>query len=45
MTKPVINCYVCGTWIKPIKGKKLYKCSKCKATYELKNGKIVRVYS
>jgi len=43
MTK-MINCYVCGSWIKPDKHG-IYKCSKCKAKYEKdKNGKIVRIY-
>lgn len=44
MAKPVINCFVCGSWIRPTKGKKLYKCEKCKATYKIEKGQIIRVY-
>ena len=45
MTKPSINCYVCGTWIRPMKGKKRYVCPKCKAVYEIVEGKVERIYN
>lgn len=44
MTKPMINCFVCGSWIKPSRSK-IYKCPKCKAQYQFVEGKLTRVYS
>lgn len=43
MTKPMINCYVCGSWIKPSRTK-TYKCTKCKAQYQIVDGKVTRIY-
>lgn len=44
MTNPMINCFVCGSWIKPSRNR-LYKCPKCKAKYQMsKEGKVERIY-
>lgn len=44
MTNPMINCFVCGSWIKSGRNR-TYKCPKCKATYQMsKDGKIERIY-
>lgn len=44
MTNPMINCYVCGSWIKPSRNRR-YKCPKCKAMYQMtKDGKVERIY-
>ena len=44
MTNPMINCYVCGSLIKPSRNRR-YKCPKCKAMYQMtKDGKVERIY-
>lgn len=43
MTK-MINCYVCGSWLKPNKHG-YYKCPKCKSRYKLnEQGVPERIY-
>lgn len=40
----MINCFICGSWIKPNKEGE-YKCPKCKATWRKeKDGTMTRVY-
>lgn len=41
--KKMINCYTCGSWVKPDK-QGIYKCPKCKAKYIIQNGEIFKYY-
>lgn len=41
--KKMINCFVCGSWIKPNKDD-IYKCPKCKAKYIIEDNEIKRHY-
>lgn len=44
MTNKMINCFICGSWVKPNK-QGIYKCPKCKAKYKKTNeGQIIRIY-
>lgn len=45
MINRMINCYHCGSWIKPDKQGD-YKCPKCKSMYRLDaDGRVLQYYN